>query len=686
MTESSGNAEKKVKKKLAAGIEQELIGSQELGDFTTTSRLLPISVLAIAIGAIGAFLALGLLRLIGLCTNLFFFQRWNTEMTSPANHHLGYWVWVVPVVGGLMVGAMARWGSERIRGHGIPEALESILLRGARIEPKVALLKPISAAISIGSGGPFGAEGPIIMTAGAVGSLISQFFHLSDTERKTLLVAGAAAGMSATFATPIAAVFLAVELLLFELKPRSLVPVALASATAAAARRYLLGAGPLFFRTPHSSGFSVETLLACGLLGLLAGLLSMGLTKAVYASEDLFGKLPVHWMWWPAIGGLGIGIGGMIFPQALGVGYDVIGVLLTGQATTYLILGILIVKAGIWSFSLGSGTSGGVLAPLLMMGGALGAGCAHALPFVFHAEGIGFWPLIAMAATLGGTMRSPLTATIFALELTSDVNVLLPLLIGAVVAHGFTVLTLRRSILTEKLSRRGFHLSREYSVDPLEIMFAREVMRTKIVALPESIRLRDLRESMKTTQPVNAGEAQQEHYGQWLYPVVKADQSLLGVMTRHELESLLSHPPSESESARVAIPFIPPNGIGGGESGEAERQSYSGDTRLADVAALQRKPAVAYPDEPLRVVVYRMAKTGFTRLPVVERRARGSREGGSDSQRGSGSSAAKVVGMISLKDLLKARVVSLNAEHDRERVLPVKIFFPSRFRKAKPVP
>src|SRR4051812_32288592 len=303
-----------------------------LGDFTTTRRILPISALAIGIGLFAAVVAAVLLQLIGLCTNLFFFQRFSTDLVSPEGHHLGPFVILVPVVGALIIGAMARYGSERIRGHGIPEAIEAILINGSRVEPKVALLKPLSSAISIGSGGPFGAEGPIIMTGGAIGSLIAQFFHLTSAERKTLLVAGAAAGMSATFAAPIAAVMLAVELLLFEWKPRSMVPVALASATAAAARRYLLGLGPIFPVPPHPVFIGPNGLAACVMAGLLAGGLSALLTLAVYAAEDGFQKLPIHWMWWPAFGGLVIGLGGLIFPQALGVGYDVIGRLLQGDA------------------------------------------------------------------------------------------------------------------------------------------------------------------------------------------------------------------------------------------------------------------------------------------------------------------------------------------------------------------
>jgi CIC family chloride channel protein len=520
---------------------------EHLGDFTTTTRVLPIAGLAVVIGVFAAYVALALLRLISFFTNLFFFQRLSTETSSPAMNHLGPLVVLVPIVGAFIVGLMARYGSDKIRGHGIPEAIEAILMKQSRVEPKVAVLKPISAAISIGSGGPFGAEGPIIMTGGAFGSLIAQFFHLTAAERKTLLVAGAAAGMSATFAAPVASVVLAVELLLFEWKPRSIIPVAFASATAAAMRRYILGVGPVFAVPIHPITVEWHGLVGCVVAGLLGGVLSALLTNAVYASEDAFHRLPIHWMWWPPIGGLIIGLGGLVFPQALGVGYDVIDQLLQGDAPTKLILGVLIVKSIIWSTSLGSGTSGGVLAPLLMMGAALGAAEAHVLP----AEGVGFWPLVSLGAVLAGTMRAPLTGVVFALELTHDVNMLLPLLIAVTVSHGFTVLTLKRSILTEKISRRGYHLSQEYSIDPLEIIFAREVVRE-------------------------------------VTPAIVADARATGV--------------------------------------------------------------VAYADEPLRIIAYRMAETGVTRLPVV-------------------APDGSTLGIIELRDLLFARSRVLDAEKRRERTL-----------------
>jgi chloride channel protein, CIC family len=295
--------------------------SKDLGDFTATTRVIPISLLAIGIGILSSFVAWALLRLIGFFTNVFYYGRISTVLVSPAGNHLGWFSLFVPVAGGLIIGFMAYYGSERIRGHGIPETLESILINGSKVQPRLAVLKPLSSAISIGSGGPFGAEGPIIMTGGAIGSVISQLFHLTAAERKTLLVAGAAAGMSATFATPIAAVLLAVELLLFEWKPRSAIPVALASAAAGAARRYILGMGPLFPVSAHPVFIGPQGLLGCVIAGLVAGCLSSLLTLGVYAAEDSFMKLPFHWKWWPAIGGLAVGLGGLIFPQALGVGY-----------------------------------------------------------------------------------------------------------------------------------------------------------------------------------------------------------------------------------------------------------------------------------------------------------------------------------------------------------------------------
>ncbi len=448
--------------------------SSVLRDFTVDGRVWLLSGVAIFIGVGATFLAVLLLRLIAISTNLFYYHRFSAAYVSPAGSPLGHWMVVVPVLGGAIVGLMARFGSDKIRGHGIPEAIEAILLNRARVDPKIAILKPISAAIAIGSGGPFGAEGPIIMTGGAFGSLIGQWIHLTDAERTTLLVAGAAAGMSATFATPVAAILLAVELLLFELRPRSLVPVAIASATAAILRGYLLGGGPLF-QMPVVSGVDrISFAVGAVLLGAFVGLVAAGMSRMMYAFEDLFERLPIHWMWWPALGGIGIGVGGLFFPRGLGVGYDNIAQLLRGDAPIALIVGILLAKSLMWAFSLGSGTSGGVLAPLLMIGGAVGAMAGH----LGHAsaEMEACWALIGMGAMLAGSLGVPLTAILFSLEVTHCLPALVPLVLGCVTAYLVTALLMPRSILTEKLSRRGYHLTREYGIDPLEIVMVRDLM------------------------------------------------------------------------------------------------------------------------------------------------------------------------------------------------------------------
>ncbi len=383
-----------------------------LADFTRDRRILLLSLMAVAVGASSAVVAKALVWLIAVITNLTFYQRFSSDFISPANHHLGLLVIFAPIIGGLIIGLMARYGSEKIRGHGIPEALEAILFGRSRMDVRVAVLKPLSSAISIGSGGPFGAEGPIIMTGGAIGSIFAQLFHLSAAERKTLLVAGAAGGMSAIFNSPVAAVLLAVELLLFEWRPRSFIPVAIASAVAAVVRVPLLGAGAIFPVTTHAP-LGAEGLMIAFIVGITAGLASGVLTSLVYLCEDLFSKLPIHWMWWPAIGGLFVGIGGWFDPRVLGVGYDTIHALLRGELVGAVVIGLLIGKAVVWSISLGSGTSGGVLAPLLIIGGALGA-----LEGKFISLGDpSLWAMISMAAMMGGTMRSPLTSMIFALEL-----------------------------------------------------------------------------------------------------------------------------------------------------------------------------------------------------------------------------------------------------------------------------
>ena len=493
-----------------------------LGDFTASSRLLILVPLAAVVGVMAAFVALALVRLIDLVTNLAYYQRLATVPATPEGHGLGVFAVVVPMIGGLVIGLMARYGSEKIRGHGIPEAMEAILIGRSRMEARVALLKPLSSAISIGTGGPFGAEGPIIMTGGAFGSLFAQAFHLTAAERKTLLVAGAAAGMAAIFAAPLASVLLAVELLLFEWKPRSFIPVAAAAAMAAALRVPLLGAGPIFPVEVHSTLPWRELALSLP-LGLVAGLGSGALTRLVYAAEDLFSRLPLDPMWWPVIGGGIVGLGGLLYPQALGVGYDVIADLLRGNPVGTFLLGFLVVKAVIWAVALGSGTSGGVLAPLLIIGGSLGAAGAHWL----RPEEAGLWAMTSMAAMMGGTMRSPLTSVAFLLELTGDIGVLPALLIASAAAHGVTVLIMRRSILTEKVARRGHHVTREYIVNPLARVWVEDVMERDVPVLAAGDAVPDVLRRLADGDPTVG------HRHAW--PVLDGDGALDGLVTRADL-------------------------------------------------------------------------------------------------------------------------------------------------------
>ena len=584
------------------------------GDFTADRRLLWLSGVAVVVGCVCAFIAKLLLWLIALFTNLFYFHSLSADPTrSPAHHSLGWIAVFIPVVGGLIIGLMARYGSERIRGHGIPEALEAILIGRARMQPKVAVLKPLSSAVSIGSGGPFGAEGPIIMTGGAIGSIVAQAFHLTASERKTLLVAGAAGGMSATFGTPVAAVLLAVELLLFELKPRSLIPVALASAVADLIRPYLLGAAPIFPPKVLHGEIPTTALLFAAVVGLLGGLLSMILTRAVYTAEDLFEKVPTHWMWWPAMGGLAIGIGGLIQPHALGVGYDNIERLLRGDYVLTSVASLLVIKGLIWSIALGSGTSGGVLAPLLIMGGGMGALASAVIPGGDRA----LWPLLGMTATLGGTMRSPLTGIIFALELTGDFQCLPALLIAAVMAHGFTVLCMRRSILTEKVARRGFHVAREYSVDPLERHSVADVMSRNVVTIPASAPVKEL---VETYFFAPDGRKHQS------YPVVNRDGRLVGMVAR----------------SNMLKQWIEAMATG----------DLANNDPIVALDLVERDPITIFPWESCRVAAERMAQWRVGRLPVVDPEA-----------------PTTVVGIITRSDLLKPREIHAEEEGKRERFI-----------------
>src|SRR6266496_4201146 len=433
-------------------------------------RMVLVSFLAGAIGLMAGLVAFALYKLIGLFTNLVFYHRWSSEFVSPRMHTLGPWVIVVPVAGGLVVGLMAKYGSSKIKGHGIPEAMEAVLVNRSRIQPRVAILKPISAAIAIGTGGPFGAEGPIIQTGGAVGSLVGQIFHTTASERKVLLACGAAAGMSATFNTPIAGVILAIELLLFEFKSRSFIPLVIASTLAAAIHMQLLGAGPMFsvaamdFGIPHALPFYA-------LLGVICGLAAVGFTRILYWVEDQFEKLPIDELWWPAIGALGLGIIGFLVPRVLGVGYDTIGDILNGSLPLKILLVVMIAKSAALVISLGSGTSGGLLAPMFMSSAAMGGALAIGLNKVFPSARIaaGAFALVAMGAVFGAASRATFSFIIFAFEITRDYNSVLPLMLVCVIADVIAMLLMpKASIMTEKLRRRGMRIHQDYEVDVLQ--------------------------------------------------------------------------------------------------------------------------------------------------------------------------------------------------------------------------
>jgi H+/Cl- antiporter ClcA len=572
----------------------------QLGDFSASPRLLLLAGMAVVAGCGGAAAAYVLLKLIALCTNLAYFQT-ASFAPRPFADHLPLWTIMVPVVGGLIIGLMARYGSEKIRGHGIPEAIEAILIGQSRVAPKVALLKPLSSAISIGTGGPFGAEGPIIMTGGALGSLFAQLFHLSAAERKTLLVAGAAAGMTAIFNTPIAAILLAVELLLFEWKPRSFVPVVVAVLIAALCRPFLIGSGALF-------PFAAVPILPwwglglCIAVGILAGLQSALMTLCLYAIEDLFHRLPIHWMWWPALGGLVVGIGGYFEPAALGVGYDNIRQLLGAGLDSHGVTLLLFVKAAIWLVALSSGTSGGVLAPLLIMGGALGFLEGQFIPF----GGTGFWALVGMAAILGGTMRSPLMATFFAVELTGNTHILLPVMVATVSAFTLTVLLMKRSILTERIARRGLHLSREYSVDPFLNSRVADIMIRNVETLPANMKVADAIDFYSS-----------EAHRHKSYPVADGEGRLLGMIARADALVWAEDPVSQKLTLAEA---------------------------LEGVILLE-----GYDDEIVAALADRMIANDVGRVPILSR------------------ATGRLVGLVARRDLLKVRARLMHQEVSRSQ-------------------
>src|SRR5438034_4486006 len=500
-------------------------------------RMVLVSFLAAAIGLIAGCVAFLLYKLIGLFTNIVFYGHFSAACLSGRRNHRGWWVIPMPVIGGLSVGIMAKYGSPKIKGHGIPEAMEAVLVNRSKIPPRVAILKPISAAIAIGTGGPFGAEGPIIQTGGAIGSLIGQVMHTTAAERKVLLACGAAAGMSATFNTPIAGVILAIELLLFEFKSRSFIPLVIASTLATAVHMQLLGTGPMFsvanmdFGIPRGLPFYL-------LLGGICGLAAVGFTRLLYWTEDLFEQLPVAELWWPAIGALGLGIIGYFVPRVLGVGYETIGDILNANLALKLLIIVMIAKAIALVISLGSGTSGGLLAPMFMSSAALGGAFAIVLNRLIPSAHLspGAFALVAMGAVFGAASRATFAFIIFAFEITRDYNSVLPLMLVSVIADGIAMILMpSASIMTEKLARRGLRIYQDYEADVLHQVVVAETMDCDVPTLPASMRVGELAARIAKHDPVVS-----RHQGM---VIVDAEGRLAGIITRADVLRALDQDP-----------------------------------------------------------------------------------------------------------------------------------------------
>ena len=580
-----------------------------LRDYSADSRILYTSLLAAVLGAVSAVLAWALLEMIALCTNLFYFHTWSFADRDPWQAGRHWWLMLMPVVGGLIVGLIARYLSPKVRGHGMPEAIETVVFKDGRVQPRVAVLKPVATAIAIGSGGPFGAEGPVIITGGAVGSVLGQLLPMTGSERTVLMVAGASAGMAATFNCPMSATLLAVEILLFEWKPRSLVPVAIACVTAGAVRRLLLGPQSVLQMVPTGAPVYHSAMLGALVLGVIAAFVAAGLSKGVHFFEAMFERLPIHWMWWPAIGGVVVGVCGFIFPRSLGVGYSVIQQMISGDSAWKLLAGILIIKSISWMFSLGSNTAGGILAPLLMIGGALGAALGHLMPVM----STGAWVLVGMTSVLSAAIGAPLTSAMLALELTHNGGLMLPVLLSCVAAYAVSVLVMPRSMLTEGLSRRGLHLSREFGADPLEAILVSQAMHTSVFALPENATRKDAADWLRKMD-----ERGSEAWSHWqrIFPLVDSEGRMTGTITRAQMIVA-----ARKEDLSVA---------------------------LAEDA--NRNPKTVSPATTLRSCAMSMAESKLTSYPVV----------GADG---------KLLGVMTINDLLKGRSEQAHREGDRERVL-----------------
>ena len=459
------------------------------------SRIGLLTVISVGVGIAAGFIAYLLYNLIGLLTNLFYYQRISTSFVSPAGNSLGLIAIAVPALGGLAAGLMIKYGSPKIIGHGIPEAMESVLISRSKIEPKVGVLKALATAFTIGSGQPFGAEGPIIQTGGAFGSFVGQLVSMTGSERKILLAAGAAAGMAATFGTPISAIILVVELLLFEFRVKSLVPVGVAAAIGGWMHFILISPIPLFQTPAYNFGSGMfqglQLFPLFVVLGVVSGIAGSALSRGLYKSEDMFRKAKLGQPWLPVIGGLCVGVIGFFAPQILGVGYNIIRDILSGTLSgIYPIFELLILiaaaKAVAWLLSMASQTSGGTLAPLFMIGSALGfaygLGVKLVLPSLFAGNGItqGISPAIfaiaAMGAVFGTASRAPFASIVFTLEVTGAYQGALPVIVTVVIAELVGEYLMEDSIMTEKLARRGLRVRHIYEFNPLRQIRVSQLM------------------------------------------------------------------------------------------------------------------------------------------------------------------------------------------------------------------
>ncbi|HEV2289682.1 MAG TPA: chloride channel protein [Candidatus Acidoferrales bacterium] len=545
-----------------------------------TFRIGFISLLAALIGIIAGVIAYILYDLIGLFTNLSYYHTLSFHFRSPEGTHLGYWVILIPVIGGLIVGVMAKYGSAKIKGHGIPEAMEAVLTARSRIEAKVAILKPLSAAIAIGTGGPFGAEGPIIQTGGAVGSLVGQFIATTASERKVLLACGAGAGMAATFNTPIAGVILAIELLLFEFRARSFIPLVIATTIATFVRSVLLGQHSMFSMDPNVNFDALHGLPWYLLLGVICGFAAIGFTKFLYWTEDLFDRLPIDDLWHPAIGAFFLGVIGFFIPRVLGVGYGTISDILHNNLALKVLVLLMIFKAVALVISLGSGTSGGLLAPMFMSSAALGGVFAmiinHFIPGAHLSPGA--YALVAMGAVFGAAARATFALIVFAFEITRDYNSVLPLMITCVIADMIAIRYLPSSIMTEKLTRRGLTVPTDFEVGVLNVVKVSEVMRTDVPSIRPEMTVGELADRMgRGDSGFNMIQG---------LPICGPDGKLVGIVTQGDLLRAL-------------------------------KIDSSGKIKVIDAGG--RTPIVAYPDERAFDALYRMLQNNIGRLPVVSR-------------------------------------------------------------------